>query len=111
MRRPRSDHPNEADVHGSSSSSRVPRFGNRFSYHRDEAPSRAHAPLRVQPEYYRTVVSKEVFASLDSYLWQLTYRWAVPRHPKKSRHWIVDRYFGRFNTARQDRWVFGDRGQ
>jgi hypothetical protein len=55
------------------------------------------------------VVSKDVFASLDSYLWQLTYRWALPRHPKKSRHWIVNRYFGRFNTARQDRWVFGDR--
>jgi hypothetical protein len=25
------------------------------------------------------------------------------------KHWIVDRYFGRFNKARQDRWVFGDR--
>lgn len=50
-----------------------------------------------------------MFVSLDSYLWQLTYRWALPRHPKKSKHWIVDRYFGRFNKARQDRWVFGDR--
>ena len=65
--------------------------------------------VRGWSAYYRTVVSKEAFASLDSYLWQLTYRWAVPRHPKKSRHWIVDRYFGRFNTARRDRWVFGDR--
>ncbi|MGW5249147.1 group II intron reverse transcriptase/maturase [Streptomyces sp. NPDC004129] len=65
--------------------------------------------VRGWSAYYRTVVSKDIFASLDSYLWQLTYRWALPRHPKKSRHWIVDRYFGRFNTARQDRWVFGDR--
>ena len=23
--------------------------------------------------------------------------------------WVVDRYFGRFNKSRQDRWVFGDR--
>lgn len=65
--------------------------------------------VRGWSAYYRTGVSKEVFASLDHYLWQLTYRWALPRHPKKSRHWIVNRYFGRFNTARQDRWVFGDR--
>jgi RNA-directed DNA polymerase len=42
--------------------------------------------VRGWSAYYRTVVSKEVFASLDSHLWQLTYRWALPRHPKKSRH-------------------------
>ncbi|MET8030795.1 group II intron reverse transcriptase/maturase [Streptomyces avermitilis] len=65
--------------------------------------------VRGWTAYYRTVVSKEVFASLDSYLWQLTYRWALRRHPKKSKHWITNRYFGRFNTARQDRWVFGHR--
>ncbi|GAA3794208.1 group II intron reverse transcriptase/maturase [Streptomyces chiangmaiensis] len=65
--------------------------------------------VRGWAAYYRTVVSKEVFASLDGYLWQLTYRWTLRRHPKKSKHWITHRYFGRFNTARQDRWVFGHR--
>ena len=65
--------------------------------------------IRGWAAYYRTVVSKEVFSSLDAYLWQLTYRWALPRHPKKPRHWIMSRYFGRFNPARQDNWVFGDR--
>ena len=65
--------------------------------------------IRGWAAYYRTVVSEEVFSSLDAYLWQLTYRWALPRHPKKPRHWIMSRYFGRFNPARQDNWVFGDR--
>jgi RNA-directed DNA polymerase len=65
--------------------------------------------VRGWSAYYRTVVSKEVFASLDHYLWRLTYRWALRRHSKKSKHWIVDRYFGPFNKARKDRWVFGDR--
>jgi RNA-directed DNA polymerase len=65
--------------------------------------------VRGWSAYYRTVVSKRVFAGLDHYLWQLTYRWALPRHQKKPRRWIVQRYFGRFNPARQDRWVFGDR--
>ncbi|WP_258079796.1 group II intron reverse transcriptase/maturase [Nocardia cyriacigeorgica] len=65
--------------------------------------------IRGWAAYYRTVVSKEIFTSLDHYLWQLTYRWALRRHPKKPKRWVVDRYFGRFNPARQDRWVFGDR--
>ncbi|MGW9032993.1 group II intron reverse transcriptase/maturase [Streptomyces sp. NPDC055722] len=65
--------------------------------------------VRGWAAYYRTVVSSEVFSALDSYLWRLTYRWAVRRHPNKPRHWVTARYFGRFNTARQDRWVFGDR--
>jgi RNA-directed DNA polymerase len=65
--------------------------------------------IRGWAAYYRTVVSSRTFASLDHYAWKLTYRWARRRHPNKSRHWVVDRYFGAFNTSRQDRWVFGDR--
>jgi RNA-directed DNA polymerase len=59
--------------------------------------------------YYRTVVSSETFASLDYYMWQLTYKWAKHTHPKKPKHWITNRYFGRYNKSRQDNWVFGDR--
>jgi RNA-directed DNA polymerase len=47
--------------------------------------------IRGWAAYYRTVVSTEVFSSLDAYLWQLTYRWALPRHPKKPRNWITSR--------------------
>jgi RNA-directed DNA polymerase len=59
--------------------------------------------------YYRGVVSSRVFAALDTYLWRLTYKWACHRHPDKPKPWIINRYFGRYNKARQDRWVFGDR--
>jgi RNA-directed DNA polymerase len=59
--------------------------------------------------YYRTVVSSRLFASLDHYLWKLTYKWARHSHSNKPRAWIVDRYFGKFNKFRNDRWVFGDR--
>ena len=65
--------------------------------------------VRGWANYYRTVVSSEQFSALDRYLWRLTYKWAKQSHPKKSKHWIVDRYFGRFNKSRRDRWVFGDR--
>ncbi len=65
--------------------------------------------VRGWAAYYRTVVSSKMFSALDRYLWKLTYKWAKHSHPKKSKHWIVNRYFGRFNKSRQDYWVFGDR--
>jgi len=65
--------------------------------------------VRGWATYYRTVVSNVVFSALDRYLWRLTYKWAKHTHPKKPKRWIVNRYFGRFNKSRQDRWVFGDR--
>ena len=46
--------------------------------------------------------------SLDDYMWWLTFRWARHTHPRKSKKWIVRRYFGGFNRFRNDRWVFGD---
>jgi RNA-directed DNA polymerase len=58
---------------------------------------------------YRGVVSRRVFASLDDYLWKLTYKRACWTHPNKSHRWIARRYHGRFNQARNDNWVFGDR--
>ena len=65
--------------------------------------------VRGWSAYYRTVVSSIAFTALDDYVWKLTYKWAKYSHQNKSRHWIVERYFGQFNQARQNRWVFGDR--
>jgi RNA-directed DNA polymerase len=70
----------------------------------------AIAPVvRGWASYYRGVVSKKTFSNLDSHVFVLTYKWARWTHPRKGRRWVVGRYFGRFNPARQDRWVFGDR--
>src|SRR6476661_2400490 len=65
--------------------------------------------IRGWAAYYRSVVSSEVFASLDNYMWKLTYKWARHGHPNKPKKWVVVRYFGQFNKSRQDKWVFGDR--
>ena len=59
--------------------------------------------------YYRTVVSSKVFAALGNYLWKLTYKWACWTHSNKPKRWIVQRYYGKFDKFRADRWVFGDR--
>jgi RNA-directed DNA polymerase len=75
-----------------------------------EAVIRRLTPIiRGWSAYYRNAVSKEAFATLDHHLWQHLYRWALRSHQNKPRHWVVNRYFGKFNPSRQDRWVFGDR--
>jgi RNA-directed DNA polymerase len=65
--------------------------------------------VRGWSAYYRTVVSSEIFTALDNHVWKLAYKWAKHSHPNKPKHWVSDKYFGRFNKARRDRWVFGDR--
>ena len=71
--------------------------------------SRLNPIIRGWAAYYRSVVSKETFSSLDHYVWRLTYRWAKRAHPNKSKRWVIARYFDMFNPSRRDRWVFGDR--
>jgi len=71
--------------------------------------ARLNPIIRGWSAYYRTAVSSETFTTLDHYLWKLTYKWAKHSHPNKPVRWIVRRYFGKFSTSRQDRWVFGDR--
>jgi len=70
---------------------------------------RLNPTIRGWAAYYRTQVSAVAFGKLDHYLWRLTLKWATFSHATKPTDWIVRRYFGRFNKARQDRWVFGDR--
>jgi RNA-directed DNA polymerase len=59
--------------------------------------------------YYRIGVSKRAFAALDAHMWRLVYKWARFTHSNKPMHWVKARYFGRFNPARADSWVFGSR--
>ena len=54
-------------------------------------------------QYYRAVVSKDIFQKLDHQLYIRLSRWARHRHPRKSRHWITQRYWG---VNRGQGWVF-----
>jgi RNA-directed DNA polymerase len=70
--------------------------------------ARLNPIIRGWASYYRAAVSKRIFNSLDDYIWRLTYRWACRTHPTKAKRWVVDRYYGRHNKFRNDRWVFGN---
>ena len=65
--------------------------------------------IRGWSAYYRHCVSARVFNELDNHVWKLTYKWATWTHPHKGKRWVTSRYFGAYNPARHDRWVFGDR--
>ncbi|MER7795697.1 group II intron reverse transcriptase/maturase [Streptomyces sp. NPDC097640] len=64
--------------------------------------------IRGWAAYYRVAVSSKIFSSLDTYVWRLTFKWGRHTHPRKSRTWVVNRYFGKHNPSRENKWVFGN---
>lgn len=53
--------------------------------------------------YHQSVVSKKIFSILDNTVWNMLWRWAKRRHPKKPRSWIVSRYWHKEGIRK---WVF-----
>jgi RNA-directed DNA polymerase len=64
--------------------------------------------VRGWATYYRGVVSKETFGTLDYYVWKLLFKWTRRSHPRKPKRWVMRHYFGRFDKSREDQWVFGE---
>jgi RNA-directed DNA polymerase len=50
--------------------------------------------LRGFANYYRGSVSKETFAYIENRVWHYLWRWAIRRHPNKSKTWVSKRYYG-----------------
>lgn len=53
--------------------------------------------------YHRHVVSKATFGQVDHQLVGLLWRWALRRHPEKTRAWVKSKYF---TTVGGNTWVF-----
>lgn len=53
--------------------------------------------------YYRHVVSKEVFSYVEHQIWKALWQWCRRRHPNKTLHWIADKYF---TMTAGNRWRF-----
>jgi len=69
----------------------------------DELIRTLNPKIQGWANYYRRVVASEIFKQLDHWLWQKLRRWAVRRHPKKGRIWVMDKYF---KTLKGRRWRF-----
>ncbi len=66
---------------------------------------RLNPVVRGWANYHRHVVSKRIFARIDSEIFRMIWKWAKARHPKKGRRWIKDKYFER--VGGRDWWFFG----
>ena len=53
--------------------------------------------------YIRAVCSKKTFSKMDHLMFLRLKRWAYRRHEKKSRHWIIGKYW---KSVKLDNWVF-----
>jgi len=71
---------------------------------------RLNAFIRGWANYFRMYISKDVFSSLDNKMFSWAIRYTRRTHPLKSWRWRKEKYFGRFNLTRKDRWTFGDKG-
>ena len=62
-----------------------------------------NARIRGWANYYPSVVSKACFEKLDHLIFQQLRAWARRRHPHKSRHWLIHRYW---RTDSGEHWRF-----
>lgn len=58
--------------------------------------------------YYRWTRAGYAYSVLDCWLWYKTWRWAIRRHPRKSRKWVARRYY---HHVGQRKWVFAVKGK
>ena len=54
-------------------------------------------------EYHHCVCSKSTFALIDHRLWEMLWRWAKRRHPRKPHKWIKQRYW---KSKANRHWIF-----
>nr|AYC64193.1 hypothetical protein [Pseudobryopsis hainanensis] len=61
--------------------------------------------IRKWSNYYRPFSSLKSFKTLDHWMWHRCWRYAKRRHPKKSKQWIYQKYFGQAPGSK-NRWRF-----
>ncbi|NJM40495.1 MAG: group II intron reverse transcriptase/maturase [Anaerolineae bacterium] len=59
--------------------------------------------LRGWANYHRHVVSSQIFNDVDNDIFKCLWRWALRRHPTRTKHWVKQTYFPKIETRD---WVF-----
>jgi len=75
----------------------------------DALISQLNPVIRGIANYYRTVVSSDIFRQLDRWMFVREKRYVTRMHPKKSSGWLHYKYWGQLNLDRNDFWVFGNK--
>jgi RNA-directed DNA polymerase len=56
--------------------------------------------IRGWSNYHNSVVSSDIFQTLDHRIWELLWQWAKRRHSNKPKDWIVKKYWKRSTTRK-----------
>ena len=56
--------------------------------------------LQGWANFYRYVVSSDIFAKIDKINWKKTLNWAKRKHPEKSLNWLYSKYYSRLGKTR-----------
>jgi RNA-directed DNA polymerase len=59
--------------------------------------------LRGWANYYKHVVSRQIFSYIDNAVWQMLWQWCKRRHPNKPSKWVKNKYF---KTIKGNNWMF-----
>jgi RNA-directed DNA polymerase len=73
------------------------------SWTQDELIKTLNPVIRGWANYHRHIVAKDMFSKLDSYLWEITWRWGKRRHPNKGHKWVANKYWTSEGTRN---WIF-----
>ena len=65
--------------------------------------------IRGEANYFRIGVASEAFNALDDWMFKRECKYVNRTHPKKNKKWRKDRYWGKLNLEKNDKWVFGDK--
>ena len=68
-------------------------FKSSYGNNVDNLINRLNPVIRGTANYWRHVVSKDIFAKLDYYLWNKVFKFLKRMHPHKNMKWIKNRYF------------------
>ncbi len=71
----------------------------------DELVARLNLLTRGWTNYYATINAKRTFARMDALTFVKLLRWAVRRHPTKSRDWVTKKYWRRERGS----WTFASK--
>lgn len=82
-------------------------LGRGKAWRQEDLIRRLNQQLRGWANYHQSVCSKDAFSRVDHILYEMLWRWAKRRHPKKNRKWITANYW---HSKGFRQWMFSSGG-
>ena len=72
----------------------------------DELISRLNPIIKGTIDFWKPMVSSEIFSKMDHYIWLKTKKFLNHLHPNKGWWWIKEKYFPYYNDGKhEDNWL------